>query len=316
MGERERQKRQGYALDDSLDLVPDRLPNLIERLPRRLQLGPERVRVMLDRELVVRDAVAEVQAGRDGQVGFEDERELREEAFPAGRGVRDEQPRLGGVVDLLVPQENNCINVLPRCGEKQTATSKTPWFTEKRTFWAVSTSSPICNIVVHMVPCPPAIVAVPWPLSNNLCGTTAPPSPNNRSRTPPTSKQRVVASSNTVKLGIEYEYGVEGMLEGRVAVEGARGTGFEGSEGTDWGEAGASRIFSRTATSSQAPQTVYTGTLKRRSPLKRRGNSLSPKFPVALGVSSAAVEPFAAAAAAASEGDVRGGGGLASKSRI
>lgn len=56
---------------------------------------------MLDRELVVRDAVAEVQAGRDGQVGFEDERELREEAFPPGRGVRDEQSRLGGVVDLF-----------------------------------------------------------------------------------------------------------------------------------------------------------------------------------------------------------------------
>lgn len=60
---------------------------------------------MLHRELVVRNAVAEVEAGRDGQVGLEDEGELREEAFAAGGGVRDEEASLGRVIDLYKDDE-------------------------------------------------------------------------------------------------------------------------------------------------------------------------------------------------------------------
>ena len=65
-----------------------------------LELAPKRLGVGLDAELVVRDAVAEVQARTEGEVGFEDEAELGEEAFAAGRGVRDEEAGFGLVVHL------------------------------------------------------------------------------------------------------------------------------------------------------------------------------------------------------------------------
>lgn len=55
---------------------------------------------MLHRKLVVTDSVAEVQAGGKGEVGFEDEAELREQSLATGRGVSEKKAGLGGVVDL------------------------------------------------------------------------------------------------------------------------------------------------------------------------------------------------------------------------
>ena len=88
------------SLDNPLDLTLDGIPNLVERLLGMLELAPKRLGVGLDAELVVRDAVAEVQARTEGEVGFEDEAELGEEAFAAGRGVRDEEAGFGLVVHL------------------------------------------------------------------------------------------------------------------------------------------------------------------------------------------------------------------------
>lgn len=104
-----------------------------------------------------------------------------------------------------------------------------------------------------MVPFPPAIVAVPIPLSNNLCRTTAPPNPNNLNRTPPIKRTRVVASSRTAKLGIAYSSAP--------------------CPSPPRGRAEATRSFSIKPTSSHAPQTVYTGTESLSSPDKRAGNS-------------------------------------------
>lgn len=128
------------------------------------------------------------------------------------------------------------------------------------TLCAVSTSSPICRAVVHMVPAPPAIVSEPFPasrlpqstsilffyfylpspLSNNLCWTTAPPRPNNRRLTPPISNRYVLASSNINRLGISIS---------------------------------RLRKRSKTTTSSQAPHTAYTGTSNCCVPFKNSGNS-------------------------------------------
>lgn len=88
------------ALDDAVDLVLDRVPDVVEAFLRKLELALERLGVVLDAELVVRDAVAEVEPGGEGQVRLEDEAELREETLAARRGVRDEQARLCRVVDL------------------------------------------------------------------------------------------------------------------------------------------------------------------------------------------------------------------------
>ena len=89
------------SLDDSFDLTLDRFPDFSESLPRVLQLRSEGFRVVLHRELVVRDSIAEVQASGQGKVGFENEAELSEETFSSGRGVREEQASLGGIVDLF-----------------------------------------------------------------------------------------------------------------------------------------------------------------------------------------------------------------------
>jgi hypothetical protein len=88
------------VLNNRLNLSLDRLPNIVKALLRRLQLPPKRLRIVLHRELVVRNAVAEVKTGGNGQIGFENEGELSDETFAAGRGVGDEEAGLGGVVDL------------------------------------------------------------------------------------------------------------------------------------------------------------------------------------------------------------------------
>ena len=91
---------QKSALDDAVDLVLDRVPDVVEGALGELELALEGFGVVLNAELVVRDAVAEVEAGGEGQVRLEDEAELREEPLASGRGVRDEKARLCRVVDL------------------------------------------------------------------------------------------------------------------------------------------------------------------------------------------------------------------------
>ena len=82
----------------------------------------------------------------------------------------------------------------------------------------------------------------------------------------------MVASSSTVRFGIEYPLVIVG---GCWALE--PGAGWLGSNGTESTLGAASRIFSTIATSSHAPQTVYTGTLSLSSPVSSFGNSDSPK---------------------------------------
>lgn len=72
-----RMKAFGDSLDDTLYLILDGIPNLSKRLSRRLQFTPETFWIPIDTELVVRHSVPEMESGRDGQVGFEDQRELR-----------------------------------------------------------------------------------------------------------------------------------------------------------------------------------------------------------------------------------------------
>lgn len=125
--------------------------------------------------------------------------------------------------------------------------------------------------MVHIVPPPPAIVAEPVPVSNSLCPTTAPPSPKSRSLTPPIKRTLVVASSRTVRFGIEYPLVVAASCCPDA------GGGLLGSAGTFRTDGAARRIFSTIATSSHAPQTVYTGTLSLSSPVSSLGNSERPK---------------------------------------
>lgn len=89
------------ALDDLLNLPLDSLPNLGERQLRSQQLIPVRFGIVTDRVFVVRDAIAEMKTGGDGQVGFERKSELSEKAISTGRGMGDEEARLGGIVDAL-----------------------------------------------------------------------------------------------------------------------------------------------------------------------------------------------------------------------
>jgi len=69
------------SLDDTLYLILDGIPNLSKRLSRRLQFTPETFWIPIDTKLVVRHSVPEMESGRDGQVGFEDQRELRDQSF-------------------------------------------------------------------------------------------------------------------------------------------------------------------------------------------------------------------------------------------
>lgn len=89
------------SLHHRLHLLPHRFPNLPKALLGAFQFGPKSVNIMLHGELIVGHSIAEVQAGREGEVGFERKGELGEETLAAGRGVRDEQSRFGGVVDLF-----------------------------------------------------------------------------------------------------------------------------------------------------------------------------------------------------------------------
>jgi hypothetical protein len=89
-----------YVLDDTFHLSLDSVPHLVEALLGVLQLSSKRLGIVLDAELVVRDSVSEVKAGREGEVGLEDEGELGEESFATGGGVGDEKAGFGLVVDL------------------------------------------------------------------------------------------------------------------------------------------------------------------------------------------------------------------------
>lgn len=85
-----------------------------------------------------------MQPARDGQIRVQSYRQLGEDAVAADWSGRDKQSCLCFVVHLQEISQAKVWGI-------------------KRTRCAVSTSSPICRAVVHIVPCPPAIVAYPSP---------------------------------------------------------------------------------------------------------------------------------------------------------
>lgn len=83
------------------------LPDLVKTFFAELVLVADALKVRLDRKVVVRGGVAEVEACRDSEVRFEDEGKLGNDALAAGACVGDDETGLGGVKNAL-----SCVDEL------------------------------------------------------------------------------------------------------------------------------------------------------------------------------------------------------------
>lgn len=79
------------VVNDGIDLCLDALPDLVKGILAEGEFMAETLEIGLDTKFVVGSGVAEVEASGNGEVGLEDEGQLRDDALAAGAGVCDEE---------------------------------------------------------------------------------------------------------------------------------------------------------------------------------------------------------------------------------